>query len=178
MRIGKPLEHLQSAVKATQLTDAALKVTAIGRQLGYAAYLFNDMLVWAHAAKVNILDPEAYARVQKSAARFWLIGISFSLVSGAYKTSQLRAKASRTLASTSSPEKEVERRADLKAIKIQQAAVNRQIVQDSLDWMLPATTLGFVHLNEGALGLIGLVTSIMGLQTQANSVLGVKAKSV
>lgn len=39
----------------------------------------------------------------------------------------------------------------------QQKAVNRQMLQDSLDWMLPGNTLGFGNLNEGALGLIGYV---------------------
>jgi hypothetical protein len=46
MRIGKPVEHLQSAVKSLEKPDPVLKITAIGRQLGYAGYLFNDMLVW------------------------------------------------------------------------------------------------------------------------------------
>ena len=54
MRIGKPLEHMQSAVKATQLSDAALKITAIGRQLGYAVYLVNDMLVWVSGMQVCV----------------------------------------------------------------------------------------------------------------------------
>jgi len=46
MRIGKPLEHAQAAVKALDVSDPVLKFTALGRQLGYAGYLFNDMLVW------------------------------------------------------------------------------------------------------------------------------------
>ena len=45
----------------------------------------------------------------------------------------------------------------LATIYSQQKAVNRQMLQDSLDWMLPGNTLGFVNLNEGALGLIGYV---------------------
>lgn len=46
MRIGKPVEHLQAAVKGLDLTDPVLKFTTIGRQLGYAGYLVNDTLVW------------------------------------------------------------------------------------------------------------------------------------
>lgn len=46
MRIGKPVEHLQAAVKSLDVSDPVLKLTALGRQLGYATYLFNDMLVW------------------------------------------------------------------------------------------------------------------------------------
>jgi len=46
MRIGKPLEHAQAAVKSLDVSDPVIKFTALGRQLGYAGYLFNDMLVW------------------------------------------------------------------------------------------------------------------------------------
>lgn len=46
MRIGKPLEHLQAAVKSLDVQDPFLKLTAVGRQLGYAGYLTHDMLVW------------------------------------------------------------------------------------------------------------------------------------
>lgn len=46
MRIGKPLEHGQAAIKALEISDPFLKFTALGRQLGYAGYLFNDMLIW------------------------------------------------------------------------------------------------------------------------------------
>lgn len=46
MRIGKPLEHGQAAVKAFDIPDPFLKFTALGRQIGYAGYLVNDMLIW------------------------------------------------------------------------------------------------------------------------------------
>lgn len=51
MRLGKPMEHLQAAVKAQGVADPILKITAIIRQLGYAVYLFNDHLVWVSNIK-------------------------------------------------------------------------------------------------------------------------------
>lgn len=48
MRLGKPMEHLQAAVKAMAVADPILKITAIARQLGYALYLANDHLVWVY----------------------------------------------------------------------------------------------------------------------------------
>jgi hypothetical protein len=50
MRIGKPLEHLQAALRATQAPSLhqhpAELITTIGRQLGYAGFLTYDTLVW------------------------------------------------------------------------------------------------------------------------------------
>lgn len=49
MRVGKPLEHAQAAVKSLEIQDPVIKFTALGRQLGYAGYLYHDMLVWVSA---------------------------------------------------------------------------------------------------------------------------------
>ena len=47
MRLGKPMEHLQAALRAvTTSAPAAEQITTIGRQLGYFGYLTNDALVW------------------------------------------------------------------------------------------------------------------------------------
>lgn len=54
MRIGKPLEHAQAAVKTFTISDPILKYTALGRQLGYAGYLVNDMLIWV---RLLLLSP-------------------------------------------------------------------------------------------------------------------------
>ena len=50
MRLGKPMEHFQAAVKAVAIGDPVLKLAAIVRQLGYAFYLLNDHLVWVRTA--------------------------------------------------------------------------------------------------------------------------------
>ena len=47
MRLGKPMEHLQAALRAvTSSAPATEQITTIGRQLGYFGYLTNDALVW------------------------------------------------------------------------------------------------------------------------------------
>jgi hypothetical protein len=47
MRIGKPLEHLQAALKVTkEMSDPVVGICAMGRQISYAVYLFHDMLIW------------------------------------------------------------------------------------------------------------------------------------
>lgn len=47
MRLGKPIEHLQAALKATHVSTATgEQITTIGRQLAYAGYLTYDSLIW------------------------------------------------------------------------------------------------------------------------------------
>ncbi|KAI5475217.1 peroxisomal biogenesis factor 11 [Pseudohyphozyma bogoriensis] len=174
MRIGKPLEHAQAAVKALDVSDPFLRITAFGRQIGYAGYLVNDMIVWAHTAKVNPLSPTTAAKVNRRAAQFWFSGILFSLLSSVYKLNQLGAR-EKSLRKSVASEKESERKAGLKTVQTQQAATRYQLVQDGLDVLLPSGTLGYHHLDDGVLGVVGFVTSLMGLRTQTQKVLGVSA---
>lgn len=47
MRLGKPMEHAQAAMRAALAPGApAEQITTIGRQLSYFGYLFHDTLVW------------------------------------------------------------------------------------------------------------------------------------
>ena len=47
MRLFKPLENLQAALRAMQSPTTSLEqLTAIGQQLGYFGYVTYDMIVW------------------------------------------------------------------------------------------------------------------------------------
>jgi peroxin-11B len=106
LRLGKPLEHLQAALRAAQSTgDLKEQLTTIARQLGYFGYLAYDAVVWVcaktlthnqyminvlpqvNAIKFISLKPETSQKVQKISNRFWLAGILFSLTHGILKVS-------------------------------------------------------------------------------------------
>jgi peroxin-11B len=62
MRLGKPMEHLQSALKTTHLqAPSAEKLTTIGRQLGYAGYLTYDALALVNHLKVNSIFADEFS---------------------------------------------------------------------------------------------------------------------
>lgn len=47
MRLGKPVEHLQAALRAAQSpTELGEQLATIGRQLAYFGYLTYDAIVW------------------------------------------------------------------------------------------------------------------------------------
>lgn len=59
MRLGKPLEHLQAALKATQIsTSAGEQITTIGRQLAYAGYLTYDSLIWVSLCISSLINEQ------------------------------------------------------------------------------------------------------------------------
>ncbi|KAF9437126.1 Peroxisomal membrane protein PMP27 [Entomortierella beljakovae] len=170
MRFGKPVEHLENAAKATSLKDEVIRFCTVGRQLAYAGYLTLDGLIFIDGSGAyKFKNIKTYS---KNASRFWLAGIVFSFICGLYKTRQIqmrREAAARGLAHSGESEKS-QARTDLKAIAKEQHSVNKQLLQDGLDMLLPASGLGYLDLDDGALGLIGTATAIMGAQAQWNKV--------
>ena len=105
MRLFKPLENLQAALRAMQSPTTSLEqLTTIGRQLGFFGYLTYDMISWvwhvtlfplfsnlssvpsqAHSIRFITFTPERATKVNKTSLRFWLVGILFSIANGVLK---------------------------------------------------------------------------------------------
>ncbi|KAG0223024.1 peroxisomal biogenesis factor 11 [Mortierella sp. GBAus27b] len=169
MRIGKPIEHVEAAVvAATALSDKMLLVSIVGKQLSYAGYLTYDALIFLDGA--GAYKFKEIKRYNELANKFWLAGILFSILTGLYKTRRIqirRGAAVRNL--KQSGEKEGDKshaHTELKAIAKEQRDVNWQLLQDALDALIPSSSLGYVNLDDGIVGLVGTITSIMGAQTQ------------
>ncbi|KJA29255.1 hypothetical protein HYPSUDRAFT_32656 [Hypholoma sublateritium FD-334 SS-4] len=177
MRLGKPLEHLQAALRAT-LAAGPLEetLTTIARQLGYFGYLTYDAVVWANSIKFISLAPETAKRVAKRAFQFWFAGIIFSLVHGVLKAARL-AKEAKSLQETQKwGEKdlaeEAARETRLSAVATARKNNRQQLVIDLLDVWIPATGAELLNVNEGTLGLLGLMSSLLGAKAQWKAVNG------
>ncbi|GJJ77985.1 peroxin-11B [Entomortierella parvispora] len=166
MRIGKPVEHVEMAVAATAVKDEFIRFCSVGKQLSYAGYLTYDALIFLDGA--GAYKFANIKRYNELANKFWLAGIVFSFLTGLYKTRQIqirRETASRGLKHSGESEKS-EARTEISALDREQNVLNKQLLQDGLDFFIPATGLGYVDLDDGAVGLIGTATSIMGAKAQ------------
>jgi len=179
MRLGKPVEHLQAALRAAQSsTQLGEQITTIGRQLAYFGYLTYDAIVWANAVKVVTLKPSTAQRVATMSNRFWLSGILLSITHGLLKAGRLAHEAKKLRASESWGEKDL---GDLAQREVKQLALEKmrsdtryQFIIDILDVWIPATNLGLANVNDGIVGAVGFVSSLMGAYAQWVAVNGSK----
>ena len=90
MRIGKFIEHFKAAARAadSKSMEPIMRYLAVGRQLGYAFYLFLDTLTYPDAS--GIRKYEGGSKVQREAYRFWLMGLTCNIVSCVYTLMQQR----------------------------------------------------------------------------------------
>lgn len=171
MRLGKPVEHLQAALRAASSTgEVGEQVTSIGRQLAYFGYLTYDAALWANAVKFIGLKPSTAEKVTKTSNRFWLAGILFSITHGLLKAGRLAHDAKKLRNSETWGEKdlsdEAQREVRQLALENLRADTRYQFIIDLFDIWIPASNLGLVNANDGIVGFAGFISSLMGLRAQ------------
>ncbi|TFK57145.1 peroxisomal biogenesis factor 11 [Heliocybe sulcata] len=171
MRLGKPMEHLQAALRALQVYSAqetGEQITTIGRQLAYFGYLTYDAIVWANAVKFITLKPDTAQKVNKTSNRFWLAGILLSITHGLLKAGRLanEAKKLRSKSGEKDIGTEADRELKQRTLDLARSVTRHQFIIDILDVWIPAANLGLVNFNDGVLGIFGFITSVMALRQQ------------
>ncbi|KAF8476908.1 peroxisomal biogenesis factor 11 [Kalaharituber pfeilii] len=167
LRVGKNIEHLREAgrLAGTKNLDPVLRYTAIARQLSYFTYLTIDSIHYLSVSNIIPL-PSLNPTLTRLSNKAWLSGISISLVSGFYSLTQLSARA-RTISKLSGEGKVEEKRIEKETFE-----TKLQLLSDACDWVIPAYTLGIVggkgrlNVDEGIVGLAGLVSSLVGVRAQ------------
>ncbi|KAK0245847.1 peroxisomal biogenesis factor 11 [Armillaria nabsnona] len=179
LRLGKPMENLQAALRAVLSSSSPPEqITTIARQIAYFGYLSLDGLVWANSIKFAQFKSETAQKIQRLSNRFWFTGIVFGLLNGIIKMLRIHKELSALKKVKSVGEKDLGTEADYStkatALKASRAATLHQLTLDSLDIWIPATGLGLTNLNDGVLGIFGLITSLMAARKHWNSVNGKK----
>ncbi|KAK9765070.1 Peroxisomal membrane protein PMP27 [Basidiobolus ranarum] len=165
LRLGKPIEWVDTMVKATSIQDDLLRVCNIGRAASMAAYLTLDMFSWVHM--VGMYRFKNASKITDNANRFWLYGILLACIADIYKLRQLQLQLETVNRVQSVKKDQAEALDDETCQKIQ--SLNKakkdlvtQFVIDSVDLLLPLSSLKYVNLNEGVIGLAGVLTSFLG----------------
>ncbi|OBT45862.1 hypothetical protein VE00_04210 [Pseudogymnoascus sp. WSF 3629] len=157
MRLGKNIEHFKSAKVAADRKDLdpVLKYAAVGRQLGYGAYLTLDAAAFLDAAGIR---PTPNAKtITRNSQKAWFAGLSFSVISGLYTLWALKDREARL------DKKDGESVVEGKKIQRERAAIQLQLLSDCCDLVMPTSSLGWTGFDDGIVGIAGTTSSLIGL---------------
>ncbi|TGZ78165.1 peroxisomal biogenesis factor 11 [Ascodesmis nigricans] len=160
MRLGKNLEHAKAVSVALESKGDPIKsyLTA-GRQLGYFGYLTLDNLAFFHLTSIRRFSPETAKKITLNSQKFWFMGLFFSLLNSLYTLRALADEESRV------KKTEAEGRLAVERIAKQRKQVKTQLLSDACDVWLPVSSIGWWKLDDGVLGLLGLVSSVIGVRS-------------
>jgi peroxin-11B len=160
LRVGKNVEHFKAAAMAFDngSTDSFIRYTTVGRQLSYFIYLTADSSTIFDALGVRYWA--AARRLEEQAHRFWVLGLAFSIACQSYTLARIRQR-----------ESSIDRDDGDGALESKRLAINKtnsqlQLLTDMCDIVLPMSALGWLTLNDGVVGVAGILSSAVGTYTQ------------
>ncbi|KAI8372391.1 peroxisomal biogenesis factor 11 [Blakeslea trispora] len=171
-RLLKPVEFAQTGVKSLALRDEVLRYTAVAKQAGMFFYYMSEVFVLSNS--INFYKPTNIKTITELGQKCWLFAITASLLSGLYKFKQLTVrqhmleKTRKAIVNTEekSEDQILELRAQEKALALDLYNTRYAFVQDAFDAVIPSAGLGYLKVDEGIVGLAGMITSSMAMVTQ------------
>ncbi|KAI8334613.1 peroxisomal biogenesis factor 11 [Chlamydoabsidia padenii] len=166
-RLLKPIEFAQSGIKALRTNDKVLRITGIIKQIGMGLYYSAEVLVLTDAT--HFYQPKNILQITHFGQKCWILGLTASFVSGIYQLRMLGVRYYSLVKEIVQHDIEMDdtHLKEREAILLtERHAIAYQLIQDVLNFIIPCSALGWISLNDGWVGMAGMVTSVMCMNTQ------------
>lgn len=173
-RLLKPVEFAQNGVKSLGVRDEVLRYTGVVKQIGMALYYLTEVFVLSNS--INFYKSPNIKKITEFGQKCWFVAIFASLVSGLYKFKQLSIrehmleKTRKAIVNTEekSETQIAELKTQEKALAKDKYTTRYAFIQDAVDIIIPSAGLGYLKVDEGIVGLAGITTSLLAMNTQWN----------
>lgn len=146
LRLGRCLDVLYSALSSIHYPDLTLRVTLTLSKIANSLYLLADHILWFGRTGLVNVDGDRWNRV---ANKYWLYSITMNLARDVYEIMRILNRRGRRQ----------------KTINV--VLEHREIVIDTLkngcDFLIPLAALGYIRLNAGVIGLLGVISSLAAI---------------
>ncbi|KAI9268946.1 peroxisomal biogenesis factor 11 [Phascolomyces articulosus] len=165
-RLFKPIEFVQTAVHSLDAPDEILRMTSVVKHLGNALYYCSEVFVLTTA--IGFYKPKNVTKIQRFGWKCWFISLFASIMSSLYKYRLLNLRAimlqrtKRQLEGKRDPEVNLQEKQLIKDTR----SNTYQVLQDVVDIIIPSGNLGWLPVDEGVIGIAGVITSLMAMNTQ------------
>jgi peroxin-11B len=153
LRIGKSADMFQGAVKSLSVQDFLHKLCLVIAKTSQGAYLLLDNYIWFGKQGLINVDTKKYG---PRAAAFWLVTLFFSLIRNVYDILNILENESRR-----------RKRGEVGGNWMDCAGRHKPIIVDTVknitDLFLPLSILQYINTSTGFQGLMGMISSIMGI---------------
>jgi len=164
-RIGKFYENYTKAYREASQKAANLDVVSaisISKNLATGFYLLFDSVQWLNEAGVYKSGDLKSVKDRRNA--WWALSIFLSFAHAVYKLRTIQAglkkESARALAVESAPATEA--KSKIKKLEGEKLDAQLELVKNGADFAIPLVALKYLELNDGIVGLLGTVSSIIG----------------
>lgn len=165
-RIGKPIDFYLEILKQLKNPDAVLRNTISGRAVCLAGWLLLDHLLWFGKIGVINIDMKKWSR---RASWFWLTGLLLAVTRDVYQYLKVTEARQRYIQRALQQQPGEPFSVVLNSPAVHQFDKDRrthiiELVKDVFDLSIPTSSLELLPLSPGLVGLLGLLSSLIGLK--------------
>ncbi|KAL4107738.1 hypothetical protein QTP88_018031 [Uroleucon formosanum] len=165
LRFGRFIDTLHTALRTINHTDKTIRFCVTFSKIAHSLYLFCDHCLWLN--RNNFLQINA-PRWGQAGNRYWLLSIIMNLVRDVVELNNLfKAILKKKILNTLN--RKVAPKNDITGEAVQFVRSHKDLlidtVKNSCDIMLPLSNLGFIRLNAGTIGVVGMISSVLSLYT-------------
>jgi peroxin-11B len=171
LRFGKSLEVFYGSLKSIHYSDAYIAFTLTVTKISQAIFLFTDHIVWlARSGLFKNIDTPRW--VERS-NRFWLVSLVMGIVRDVYEINRvissftsykdLSSCITSSFLSIRSARDVSKCFASLTDFIITYRHITIDAIKNVCDLFIPLNALGYVKMSPRIIGLLGVISSLMGL---------------
>ena len=174
LRLGRCLDSLYSALSVMKHPDLAVRITMTISKISNAIFLLADHFVWLGRAGVMRVNLDKWTSVSN---RYWLFTIIMNLARDLCEIIQIleNRKMYRLEKIRNFSKNIVLNKCQSLLAVIEHKDVFLDTVKNSCDLFIPLNALGYTKLTPGTIGLLGSISSIIGLYCLVNPMLKLPA---
>ncbi|GAB1861926.1 Peroxisomal membrane protein 11B [Camponotus japonicus] len=154
LRLGRCIDSLYLALKMMKYPDPTVKITLIMAKIANALYLLADHFIWVGRVGILRVNLEKWNKI---ANKYWLITIIMNLIRDIYEIAKIFKH-----------EKSIFKQYQIVSCLKSHKKVVMDTVKNGCDLFIPLTALGITKCTPGTVGLLGVISSFIGLCTIIN----------
>ncbi|XP_066598257.1 peroxisomal membrane protein 11B [Prorops nasuta] len=163
LRFGRFLDSLYSALKLMKYPDLTIRVTLILAKISNALFLLADHIIWLGRVGITRVNIEKWSH---TANKYWLMSIIMNLSRDFYEILKILEYENKATLSRNTVFSKYNTFKQFGAICLRD---HKEILMDTArngcDLFIPLTALGYTKLTPGTIGMLGLLSSMIGLYT-------------
>lgn len=159
LRFGRFIESLYATLPLLDDKKTSLHYILVFSKIANSLFLLADHVLWLGRADICSVNTEKWSQISN---KYWLFSITMNLLKDFHDISQLPLKSK-----LSSHEVKSVNRILNTLIQVAESTQRNDVFIDTLrnscDFFIPLTALGYVNLSPGTVGMLGTISSLLGL---------------
>ncbi|XP_051157186.1 peroxisomal membrane protein 11B [Leptopilina boulardi] len=163
LRLGRCFESLYSTFSTINYPDVVIRITMSVSRISSALFLLADHIIWIGRVGIMQVDISKWTSMSN---RYWLMMLIMNLTRDFYEILQILKDCKTNLLWNRASKRSVLKYYGQVCSHFKyRTDIISDTIKNGCDIFIPLTALGYTKLSPGAVGILGVISSLIGIYT-------------